>query len=79
MGLHEARITNRTDWCNLRSWAVIVSILVGELLLVCWMEMVVYIAYKYMVYSRNGNTSKNQYQSNIIKQNQMFTQVPTKV
>ncbi|KAI1700682.1 hypothetical protein Ddc_17983 [Ditylenchus destructor] len=58
---------------------VIVSILVGELLLVCWMEIVVYKAYKYMVYSRNGNIVCNQYQNNIIKQNKVFTQVPMKV
>ncbi|KAI1708034.1 hypothetical protein Ddc_14503 [Ditylenchus destructor] len=58
---------------------IIVSVMIGELLLVCWMEMVVYKAYKYMVYSRNANAACNQYKNNIIKQNQVFSEVPVKI
>ncbi|KAI1697703.1 hypothetical protein Ddc_19567 [Ditylenchus destructor] len=53
--------------------AMIVAMGVGQLLFTCWMEMVVYKAYKFMINDQNGNTGYKQYQ------NQMFSQDPVKV
>ncbi|KAI1692695.1 hypothetical protein DdX_21108 [Ditylenchus destructor] len=52
--------------------AMLVAIGIGMSLL-CWMEMVVYKAYKYMINDQNGNTGYKQYQ------NQLFSEDPVKV
>ncbi|KAI1699054.1 hypothetical protein DdX_17573 [Ditylenchus destructor] len=52
---------------------MMVAVGVGQLLLTCWMEMVVYKAYKFMINDQNGNTGYKQYQ------NQLFSEDPVKV